>query len=113
MSVHFKRGLFIAFLAAIFALIQSQAMWLKTCQSDLIYLGQQHLRLAGYSMFLALIVGLPAGILLSRSRARRFAGPILQIFNIANTLPPLAVLALAMVLVGIGDKPAIIALFLA
>ncbi|MEJ2792727.1 ABC transporter permease [Iodobacter sp. LRB] len=113
MSVHLKRGLFIAFLAAIFALIQSQPMWLKTYQSDLIYLGQQHLRLAGYSMFLALIVGLPAGILLSRSRARRFAEPILQIFNIANTLPPLAVLALAMVLVGIGDQPAVIALFLA
>ncbi|STQ91872.1 ABC transporter permease [Iodobacter fluviatilis] len=113
MSVHLKRGLFIAFLAAIFALIQSQPMWLKTYQSDLIYLGQQHLRLAGYSMLLALIVGLPAGILLSRSRARRFAEPILQLFNIGNTLPPLAVLALAMVLVGIGDKPAIIALFLA
>jgi glycosyltransferase A (GT-A) superfamily protein (DUF2064 family) len=37
----------------------------------------------------------------------------MQIFNVGNTLPPLAVLALAMVVIGIGDTPAIIALFLA
>jgi osmoprotectant transport system permease protein len=37
----------------------------------------------------------------------------MQIFNVGNTLPPLAVLALAMVIVGIGDRPALIALFLA
>ena len=37
----------------------------------------------------------------------------MQIFNVGNTLPPLAVLALAMVVIGIGDRPAIIALFLA
>ena len=37
----------------------------------------------------------------------------MQIFNIGNTLPPLAVLALAMVIIGIGDRPALIALFLA
>jgi osmoprotectant transport system permease protein len=113
MSVYLKRGGFVVFLAAIFAIIQSHPAWLKTYQSDLIYLGQQHLRLVAYSMFLALIIGLPAGVILSRSWAKRFAEPILQIFNIGNTLPPLAVLALAMVLVGIGDQPAIIALFLA
>ena len=113
MSVFFKRGLLVACLAAIFAIIQAQPGWLVTYQGDLVYLGQQHLRLVAYSMFLALIIGLPAGILLSRPRVRRFAEPFLQIFNIGNTLPPLAVLALAMVLVGIGDKPAVIALFLA
>ncbi|VEB41263.1 Putative osmoprotectant uptake system permease protein yehW [Chromobacterium violaceum] len=37
----------------------------------------------------------------------------MQIFNIGNTLPPMAVLALAMAVVGIGDAPAIAALFLA
>ncbi|SUG83267.1 ABC transporter membrane protein [Salmonella enterica subsp. enterica] len=37
----------------------------------------------------------------------------MQIFNVGNTLPPLAVLALAMVIIGIGDTPAIVALFLA
>ena len=58
-------------------------------------------------------MGIPAGILLSRPAARGVAEYVMQIFNVGNTLPPLAVLALAMVVIGIGDTPAIIALFLA
>ncbi|WP_415270884.1 ABC transporter permease [Leminorella richardii] len=86
---------------------------LKQHQEDLLYLGQRHLYLVACSMLLALLVGLPSGILLSRRFAARWAESAMQIFNIGNTLPPLAVLALAMVVVGIGDKPAIFALFLA
>ena len=86
---------------------------LKARQVDLLYLGQQHLILVFSSMALALLVGIPSGILLSRPAARRWAEYVMQIFNIGNTLPPLAVLALAMVIIGIGDKPAIIALLLA
>ncbi|WP_312240688.1 osmoprotectant ABC transporter permease OsmY [Pantoea sp.] len=80
---------------------------------DLLYLGQQHLFLVFWSMFFALLVGIPSGILLSRPFARRWAEYVMQIFNVGNTLPPLAVLALAMVVIGIGDRPALIALFLA
>nr|WP_313479364.1 osmoprotectant ABC transporter permease OsmY [Atlantibacter hermannii] len=85
----------------------------KERRVDLIYLGQQHLKLVFSSMALALLVGIPSGILLSRPAARRFAEYVMQIFNVGNTLPPLAVLALAMVIIGIGDRPAIFALFLA
>jgi osmoprotectant transport system substrate-binding protein len=42
-------------------------------------------------------------------RAERF----MQIFNIGNTVPPLAVLAIALGVLGIGSGPAIFALFLA
>ncbi|UQY45988.1 osmoprotectant ABC transporter permease OsmY [Erwinia sp. PK3-005] len=86
---------------------------IKARQVDLIYLGRQHLWLVGWSMLFALLVGIPSGILLSRPYMRRWAEYIMQIFNVGNTLPPLAVLALAMVVIGIGDRPAIIALFLA
>lgn len=86
---------------------------IKQHSEDLVYLGKQHLFLVACSMLLALVIGLPSGILLSRSCARRWAESAMQIFNVGNTLPPLAVLALAMVVVGIGDKPAIFALFLA
>ena len=86
---------------------------IKARQVDLLYLGQQHLILVFSSMFFALLVGIPSGILLSRPAARGIAEYVMQIFNVGNTLPPLAVLALAMVVIGIGDKPAIIALFLA
>lgn len=80
---------------------------------DLVYLGQQHMKLVFWSLLFALLVGIPSGIILSRPFARRWAEYVMQVFNIGNTLPPLAVLALAMVVVGIGDRPAIVALFLA
>ncbi|MDZ7278408.1 osmoprotectant ABC transporter permease OsmY [Pantoea eucrina] len=86
---------------------------LRARKVDLLYLGQQHLYLVFWSMLFALLVGIPSGILLSRPFARRWAEYVMQIFNVGNTLPPLAVLALAMVVVGIGDRPALIALFLA
>ncbi len=80
---------------------------------DLVYLGQQHMKLVFWSLLFALLVGIPSGIILSRPFARRWAEYVMQVFNVGNTLPPLAVLALAMVVVGIGDRPAIVALFLA
>ncbi|MRS15959.1 osmoprotectant ABC transporter permease OsmY [Enterobacteriaceae bacterium RIT691] len=107
--------LFIVAIVAVLALV-TWGVGVQTIQSrqvDLIYLGQQHLILVFSSMFFALLVGIPSGILLSRPAARGIAEYVMQIFNIGNTLPPLAVLALAMVIVGIGDKPAIVALFLA
>lgn len=39
---------------------------LKARQVDLLYLGQRHLMLVFTSMFFALLVGIPSGILLSR-----------------------------------------------
>lgn len=86
---------------------------IKARQVDLLYLGQQHMLLVFWSMLFALLVGIPSGIVLSRPFARKWAEYVMQIFNVGNTLPPLAVLALAMVVSGIGDRPAIIALFLA
>lgn len=82
-------------------------------KSELLYLGKQHLYLVSVSMSFALIVGITSGILLSRPCAKRWAESVIQVFNVSNTLPPLAVLALAMIFFGIGDTPAIIALFLA
>ncbi|MBB1200949.1 osmoprotectant ABC transporter permease OsmY [Enterobacteriaceae bacterium 89] len=107
--------LFIAAIIAVLALV-TWGIGIDTIRArrvDLLYLGQQHLLLVFSSMFFALLVGIPSGILLSRPASRGVAEYVMQIFNIGNTLPPLAVLALAMVIVGIGDKPAIVALFLA
>ncbi len=100
---------------AVVALLVYGIGWetLKSRREDLIYLGQQHMFLVACSMLLSLLVGIPSGILLSRPFARRWAEHVMQIFNVGNTLPPLAVLALAMVIIGIGDRPAVVALFLA
>lgn len=72
-----------------------------------------HLRLVGYSMALALATGLPAGVALSRPCMRRWTDRLMQVFNIGNTVPSLAVLALALAAFGIGERPAILALWLA
>ena len=86
---------------------------LRHYQDDLWFYLQAHLILVLVSMLAALLVGVPAGIALSRpsmvGRAERF----MQIFNIGNTVPPLAVLAIALGVLGIGSGPAIFALFLA
>jgi len=72
-----------------------------------------HLRLVAISMAMALVTGVPAGIALSRPCMRRWAGRLMQIFNIGNTVPSLAVLALALAVLGIGERPAVLALWLA
>ncbi|MGS0743911.1 ABC transporter permease [Glaciimonas sp. GG7] len=82
-------------------------------QGDLVYYAMRHMQLVGWSMLLALATGLPAGILLSRPFCARHAEKFMQIFNIGNTIPSIAVLALALAFFGIGDKPSIIALWLA
>ncbi|WP_437881852.1 ABC transporter permease [Pseudomonas sp. LRF_L74] len=82
-------------------------------REDLLFYLQAHLVLVFASMLAALVVGLPAGIALSRPGREHSAERFMQIFNIGNTVPPLAVLAIALSIVGIGNGPAILALFLA
>ena len=72
-----------------------------------------HLQLVGWSMLAALLTGVPAGILLSRPALLRYAERLMQIFNVGNTVPSLAVLVLALAVLGIGSGPAILALWLA
>ncbi|NIF22055.1 ABC transporter permease [Candidatus Pantoea multigeneris] len=107
-------GVLVALVAVLAALYWGLgAQTLAAHKVDLIYLGQQHLMLVAVSMGAALLVGVPSGIILSRPFARRWSESVMQIFNVGNTLPPMAVLALAMVVIGIGDRPALVALFLA
>ena len=82
-------------------------------RSDLIYYTGKHLQLVACSMLLAIVVGIPAGIVLSRPWLARRAEYFMQVFNIGNTIPSIAVLALALAFFGIGNKPAILALWLA
>lgn len=80
---------------------------------DLVYYTGRHLMLVGYSMALAILVGIPAGVALSQPSLARQAERFMQVFNIGNTVPSLAVLAIALGIFGIGDVPAIVALFFA
>ena len=82
-------------------------------RSDIVFLSRQHMKLVAISGGLAIAIGVPLGLWLSRPRMRRIAEPIMQLLNLGSTIPTLAVLALSMSLLGIGVLPAIFGLWVA
>ncbi len=112
------QGLTVLSLAAIFLLgIAAQRSGLidqvLKYRGDIAFLTRQHMRLVAISGGLAIAVGVPLGLWLSRPRMRRSAESIMQVLNLGSTIPTLAVLALAMSLLGIGAVPAIFGLWVA
>ncbi len=70
----------------------------------------QHLKLVALSLALAVLIGVPLGVLATRSA---FLGnAILIVAGLLQTIPSLALLAMLIPLFGIGATPALIALFL-
>lgn len=82
-------------------------------REDITYLLVQHLELVAWAGGLAVLVGVPAGILLARPRFQNVAEYALQVFNLGTTIPTLAILALSMSLLGIGMLPAVFGLWVA
>lgn len=70
----------------------------------------EHVVIALSALFLALLVAVPLGILLTRQE--HLAKPVLGLGNIIMTIPSLALLAFMLPVLGIGNRPAIAALFL-
>ncbi|PSW18329.1 ABC transporter permease [Photobacterium sanctipauli] len=77
---------------------------------EIVYLSGHHIKLTLISGSIAVMIGIPVGVILSRPACRKIADFVMQIFNVGTTVPTLAVLALSMSFLGIGDKPAIFAL---
>lgn len=88
-------------------------LWLQTYWSEVLYLSLQHLHIVAISSFLAIIIALPVGIWMSRPNNQRHALAVMQVLNIGQAVPKLALLALAMTLVGVGAPAAIFALWVA
>jgi|SRR5690625_4705259 len=82
-------------------------------EEDILYLIGEHLNLVFISAGLAILIGVPLGIILARPAMQRIAETFMQLLNIGTTVPTLAVLALSMSFLGIGTLPAIFALWLA
>jgi osmoprotectant transport system permease protein len=70
----------------------------------------QHIGLTFISVFIAVLIGVPLGIYITRNK--RAAGLVLGITGILQTIPSLALLGFMIPLLGIGPIPAITALFL-
>src|ERR1700759_5611812 len=91
---------------------QQQTLWdFVRQQSDkLATQTLEHIGLTFISLFLAVLVGLPLGILIARKR--KLSGTVLGVAGVLQTIPSIALLGFMIPLLGIGPKPAIVALLL-
>ncbi|WP_432262452.1 ABC transporter permease [Cupriavidus sp. TMH.W2] len=82
-------------------------------RSDVVYQSIQLMTMVAIAGVLAIAVAVPAGIYLSRPSQRRGAVAVMQLLNVGQAIPKLALLALAMSVLGIGAVPAIFGLWVA
>lgn len=83
----------------------SNRMWIQMAGNTL-----THLKLTGIALIAGILVGLPLGIVVFRHRT--LARMVVYVAGLLQTVPSIALLALMIPLLGIGEKPAIVALFL-
>lgn len=90
-------------------------MWedILSHQEDIIYLAKEQMAMVLIAGALAIAVAVPVGVWLSRPWMRRYAEPVMQVLNVGQAVPKLALLALAMSFMGIGVWPAIFGLWVA
>ena len=81
-------------------------------QESFIWLLGQHCLLAGVSSVIAVMVGTAVGLGATRAWGQQFKPMLESIVAISQAIPPVAVLALAVPVVGFGAVPALIALSL-
>lgn len=77
---------------------------------DILNLAVQHLQITGIAVLLAVLIGVPLGIFITRyKRAARF---VIGTANVFQTLPSLALFGLVIPFLGVGIKPSVFVLFL-
>ncbi len=70
----------------------------------------EHIGLTAIALAIAIFIGVPLGILLTRSR--RLSAPVLGVTGVIQTIPSIALLGFLIPILGIGSTPAVVALFL-
>jgi osmoprotectant transport system permease protein len=81
-------------------------------QGSLLALTLSHLRIVFLATLASTILAVGLGIFVTRPSGQEFLPLSRSLVNIGQTFPPIAVLAIAVPLVGFGEKPTFIALFL-
>ena len=81
-------------------------------QDSFLSLTLAHLWLVGLSSSMAIFAGMGAGIFATRGKGIEFRPLIETLVSAGQTFPPVAVLAVAVPLIGFGETPALIALAL-
>lgn len=83
---------------------------IEIIQGQGLQLLQRHLFLVFVSLFFAIIIALPIGILVTRPPFNKKINQILSFLNTAQGVPSLAVIAIFLPIMGVGVRPAIFAL---
>ncbi len=121
-----RRWLLLIVLAGAFtALISQMELWEATLRflfpqetrvlhprASLLVLVWEHIQLVAISSGLTILVGIPLGIWVTRPGGRDFLPIVTDLTSFGQTFPPVAVLALAVPMLGFGLRPTIVALFL-
>lgn len=71
-----------------------------------------HLQITAWAVLLGCLVAIPVAILLVGTRTKWLNSFVFTLANIFQTVPSLALLAILLPILGVGMKPAILALFL-
>ena len=113
------------FIGAFIALIAQMSLWESALRflfpgetrvlhprADLLVIVSEHLRLVIISSGLTITIGVPLGIWVTRPSGRNFLPIVTDITSFGQTFPPVAVLALAVPMLGFGLLPTVVALFL-
>ena len=100
----------LAFLFGIYAQSSGLVEEFVDYYEDWIYLLKQNLYIVFASGTTASVLGMAAGILMTRPWFRRYSEAFSQGFNILSAVPTLAILAIVMTITGIGFKSAFIGL---
>lgn len=108
---------------AFIALVNSPALWQQTLHSLFPDLAQvlhprgslarftlEHLAIVGLSSGITIAIGLPLGIWVTRPAGAHFRPLVASALDLGQTFPPVAVLALAMPVLGFGFVPTVVAL---
>ena len=82
--------------------------WILDNQQRFLNLLGQHIQLVAVAVLLAVLIAVPLGILASRIAV--LAGPMTWIAGVGQTVPSLAILGLALPIMGIGFVPSVFAL---
>lgn len=100
----------IVYLAGVFSESAGLIEEFKISFDDWVYLLRQNIMMVFTSGITASILGIAAGILMTRPWFKRFAEPFAQGFNILSAVPTLAILAIVMTITGLGFKSAFLGL---
>lgn len=83
-------------------------MWAD--RADLLHRTAEHLGLSAAALALGVLAAVPLGLFLERNR--KVAEGVIRVFGVTQTIPSIALLAFMIPLLGVGARPAVVALWI-